>query len=146
MINAISHADAKGVAFERINNIHAALMRTLTGGATVEERDTWKTKEEAARAYLDGSASNGQKAMIDFEAAGAGEDPVALATRIVTKAESFQALIGIAAGLRQKARAGITMATDPAVPLVEVNARVDQVFNKIDSEVKLAIAEWQGGD
>lgn len=130
-------------AIERIDLLHASFMRSLTGDATVEERDTWKPKEEAARAYVDGSASDGQKAMIDLEAAGTGGDPVALAARVVAKAEAFLILIGIAAGLRAKARAAIIPVTADNVPLEGIADALDQVFAQIDAEVQEAITQWE---
>lgn len=127
----------------RINEVHAAFLRDLTGNATIEERDTWKTKEEAARALLAGAASDGQTAMIGFEAAGAGVEPAVLVQTIIAKSEAFQALIGKAAGLRAKAKAAIAQATDETVPLDQVEPALAAIFDQLAAEAETAVAEWQ---
>lgn len=130
-------------ALVRVNDTHTMFMRTLTGNATIEERDTWKTKEEAARAMIAGKATDGQTAMITLEAQGDGTDPAQLAATIVAKAEGYQTLIGMAAGLKTKAKAAIAQAVDPALPLDQIEVAIAQVFAQIASESTAAIAQWQ---
>lgn len=141
-------ADAKRAALRtaaqaRIAAEHAAVMRVLTGNATIEERDTWKTKEDAARAFLYGAATAGQQAMLELEAEGRGEEVQALASAIVAKADSFARLIGLASKLRAEARAAVDQATDAAVPLSGVPAGIDAVFSSLSDQVAAAIADWQ---
>jgi hypothetical protein len=137
-------ADQRGAAMDRVNWLHADFLRNLTGGATVEERDTWQTKEAAARAMVAGSVTDGQKAMIGFEAAGAGVDPIALAQTIIAKADSFQTLVGMAAGLRAKAKAAIVLAAGESVPIDDVAGAIDAVFAQVSIEVEAAVAAWKG--
>lgn len=145
VIHAATRKALSQSALERINDVHAMFMRELTGNATIEERDTWKTKEEAARALIAGNATEGQTAMIVLEAQGDGTDPADLAAIIVAKAEGYQQLIGMAAGLKNKAKAAVAQATDPAVPLDQVEAALGQVFTQITTETSAAIAAWKEG-
>ena len=137
-------AEQREMALARIDAIHAEYLRTLTGGATIEERDTWKSKEEAARAFVADTATNGQSAMIAAEAVGAGVTDAAMAAKVIAKADAFLSLIGVAAGLRAKTRAAITRATDDAIPLENVSAAVEQVFLEMKSEVQAAVAAFHG--
>lgn len=139
------HAEFRAAAMVRINTEHAKFLRHLTGDATVEERDTWKTKELAARALIAGDASDGQMAMLSHEAAGAGVEPVTLAQVIIAKAEGFQALIGMAAGLKAKAKTAIYQATDDAVVAEQIGPALEAVFASIDAEVQTAVQQWQNG-
>ena len=139
-----SHAEQRAAAFARVNQKHAHFLLALTGNATDEERDTWQTKEDAARALVDGSATEGQQAMIDYEAQGAGTEPLVLAQKIIAKAEDFQSLIGMAAGLRAKARTAIKEATNEETPIEEVAPALEHVFSNMAVETKAAIAKWKG--
>ncbi len=107
------------------------------------ERDTWKAKEEAARAYLAGTASDGQAAMLAAEAHGAGVVETDLAAAIIAKADAFLELAGIAAGLRAKARVAINLATSEEVPLAEVKTQIETVFAALTQEVEVAVAQFQ---
>lgn len=128
-------ADQRKAALSRVDETHATYLVTLTGGATVAERDTWKVKEEAARAFEAGKASAGQAAMLATEAAGAGIPQAELAAQIIANAEAFLANIGVAAGLRAKGRAAILAATDETVPLAEVADRIRSAFAQLDLEL-----------
>lgn len=103
-------------ALHQVEVGHAALMRRLTGSATPEERDTWTIKAAAARAVLADTASPPELAMITAEAEGGGETPAQLAQRIVGKADSFMALVGLCGRLRAQGRAAITAAAATEVP------------------------------
>jgi hypothetical protein len=132
-----------GAALARINSVHASFMRKLTGNATKEERDTWKPKEEAARAYLAGSARPCQISMIEEEASGGAEAPTALAARIIGKAEAFEELIGKAGKIRKKARSSVRQAVAPEVPLEQVAVSLAQVYAQLDVDILAGIEAWQ---
>jgi len=123
---AILFATAKSSARRSIDIQHADLMRQLTGGASIEERDTWQSKELAARALLDGSATAAQAEMLGIEAQFIGTDAPALAAIIIGKADAFKRLIGLAAGIRGKSHAGVDAAKTPAeLELVGETARAE---------------------
>ncbi|WP_224825762.1 hypothetical protein [Cognatishimia sp. MH4019] len=130
-------------AFARLDQEHANYLVALTGGATVAERDTWKVKEEAARAFEVGTATPGQAAMLAAEAEGAGITKAALAANIIAKADAFLELIGIAAGLRARGRSAIVVATDEAVPLDQVEDQIAATFTQLAQEVQAAITQIQ---
>lgn len=132
-----------GAALARINSVHASFMRKLTGNATKEERDTWKPKEEAARAYLAGSARPCQISMIEDEASGDGEDPAALAARIIGKAEAFEELIGKAGKIRNKARSAVRQAAGSQVPFELVVVELGKANAQLDADIQTAAAAWQ---
>ena len=144
-LNHPSHGAQREAAIQRINQAHARFMRALTGNATIEERDTWKIKEEVARAYLLNTATEGQSMMIELEAQGDGTEPTVLAQIIVAKFERFQKLIGMAAGLKNKAKAAIVQATDEAVPIEHVGSVLEQVFAQVEAETQTAIEAWSSG-
>ncbi len=131
-------------ALAQIDAEHARFLRDLTGGATAEERDTWKVKEEAARAMIAGTATQGQTTMITFEADGDGTDPMVLAQTILAKAEAYQTLIGMAAGLKVKAKAAIMGATNEAVLLDQVETQIEVVFTQLAQDMQAALAQLQG--
>ena len=121
MLEAVKFDALKGIDVQ-----HAAIMRRLTGDATIEERDTWQSKELAARALLDGSATDAQVEMLAIEAQYIGSSPQELATVIVAKSDLFKKLTGLAAGVRGKSRAAIKAAIDfDAVAGAVEAARVD---------------------
>lgn len=138
-----NHAELRAAAFARINLAHADFLRDLTGNATTEERDTWKAKEEAARALIADAATEGQAAMIGFEAQGAGVEPAALAKVIINKADTFQSLIGMAASFKAKAKAAVTQATDEAVPLEQVPPTLEGIFTQLSDEADAVATQWQ---
>ena len=135
-------AQMRADALTRINAEHAAFMRQLTGDATIEERDTWKVKEEAARAVLADTANAGQQAMLALEAEGRGEDIATLAAAIVGKADAFALLIGMASKMRAQARAAVAQATDDTVPMGDVTAALQAVFDGLSISVQQAIEAW----
>lgn len=137
------HVAQREAALARINEIHADFLRQMTGNATVEERDTWKPKEEAARAWIAGSATEGQSAMLRLEAEGGGTDPLALAQIIVAKAEAFQALIGMAAAVKAQAKSAIMQATDETVPVEQVGPALEALFVQLSTEADAAAAQWR---
>ena len=81
--------------------------------------------------------------MLAAEAQGAGITEATLATTIIAKSEAFLALIGVAAGLRAQGRTAVMAATDDAVPLDQVEARVEAVFSQLAHQVQVAITQLQ---
>lgn len=135
----IPREDQRKAALDRIEQEHASFLVTLTGGSTVAERDTWKVKEEAARAFEAGTASPGQAAMLAAEAQGRSITEVELVAVIIGKADAFLHLIGLAASIRAKARSAIMAATDEAVPLDQVVAQIDAVFAQLAQELQVEV-------
>ncbi|XAT57839.1 hypothetical protein GN241_10990 [Rhodobacteraceae bacterium IMCC1335] len=97
-------------ALAEVDQIHARQLRQLTGNATIEERDTWAPKANAARALLAGTAYDAQAAMVGFEAAQRGISAEELAHAILARAAAFEQLIGVASAIRTKARAAFKAA------------------------------------
>jgi hypothetical protein len=142
----IYRKNSTDTALLKIDIIHGDYLVTLTGGATVAERDTWKVKEEAARAFDAGAATSGQIAMLEAEASGAGIMKEVLAATILTKADRFLVLIGVAAGIRAESRAAVIAATDETVPLAEVSDRIDQVDAAMRTKAEAAAAAILAGN
>jgi len=122
-------------AVVRIHELHAEVLEALTGEATIQERDTWAPKEAAARAYVAGSAPPPDVLMIETEATLSGQDPTALATYIVFKADQFKLLVGKAAGLRAQGLAAIEACLTPA--------HVEAAMVNIETQIELEIAAFQ---
>lgn len=99
---------------------HSRILNMLTGGASIEERDTWQPKALAAQGLLDGTATAQQVSMIETEASMLGLTTEQLAGIIVAKSNAYFSIIGVASGIRTKTRAGIKAATS----IDEVNAIV----------------------
>ncbi|MBI1495407.1 hypothetical protein [Halocynthiibacter styelae] len=135
------HQEQRQIALAEIDRMHARYLEEFTGSATVAERDTWKVKEEAARALVAGNATAGQAAMLVSEAQGRGVTEPELAATIIGKAERFLSLVGIAGGIRAKGRSAILVATDEGVPLDEVEGRVKAVFAMLAHDVQAGIAQ-----
>lgn len=110
----VIHAAKQEKLLGLIDKNHADLLRSLTGGATIEERDTWQAKELAAEALLIGEADDWQVNMLAAEAGYMEVDPAYLAARVLEKARRFKMLIGVAGGIKSKARAAIKAAADDA--------------------------------
>lgn len=138
-----SRIDQRAEALARVDQEHARFLRELTGNATVEERDTWKIKEDAARAVVAGTYSLGQLAMLQNEADGRGSTVDYLANSIISKAEAFQSLIGLASKVKARAKGAIDASTSPEVPIEAVAASLDRVFSEIAVEIDGAIDQWK---
>lgn len=139
----ISRVEQRKIAFASIDQVHSKFLRELTGNASVEERDTWKIKEEAARALIANEATPGQQAMIENEALGDGRDARILAQTIVAKADAFSKLIGLAAGLKAKAKAAIVTASDDTVPIEQLSSSIDHVLAALSDEAAIMAQAWQ---
>lgn len=122
---APTRAQTFAAATALIARLHADFLREATGDATPEERDTWRTKEEAARACLSGTATEGQRAMIEREAGGDGTDPDALARTIVAKADACRRLVGIAGAIRAGAKAEIARIARDSLSGADPSAALD---------------------
>lgn len=140
-----SREEQRAAALTKVDAEHARALRDLTGGATIEERDTWKTKEEAARAMIELEATPGQSAMIELEAAAKGLSAEDLAQAIMAKAEAYQQLIGLAAALKAEAKTAVTAATSDDVPLDDVAAGLQAVFVTMKEKIDQAVEAWKEG-
>lgn len=112
---------------DAVNSAHAVALRAATGDATPEERDTWPVKAEAARAYIQGDASDPQSRMLVVEAETVGEDVTALAQYIVATDAKFKILVGRMSGVRRMLTARALAATTLA-ELQSVAADADSAF------------------
>lgn len=86
----------------------------VTGPVSIDERLSWDAKEAAARAYIAETADAAQTAMIENEAAITTEDPADLAAIIISRADTFRAVVARVAGLRRKTIAAIDAVIEPA--------------------------------
>ena len=119
---ATQRAKCRELALRDVEEEHSNFLRKVTGGATTEERDTWNVKEAAARAYLDGNATESQTQMLTLEAEGRQQSVASLAALVVEKAEQFRLLVGLTAKLRAAARQAVVQATDGSVPIANIPA------------------------
>ena len=141
----IPREDQRRHALARVDEEHALFLVAFTGGATGPARDTWKVKEEAARAFEAGTATAAQTEMLSEEAQGGGQTVAQLAAHVIAKAEVSLPRIGKANGIRAKARAAIKAATDEAVPLGQVTSQIAAVFDQLEQDVQAAIGALNGG-
>lgn len=82
----------------------------ITGPVPEDEKLSWPSKEQAARAVLAANATTEQTAMIADEAQVGGETSADLAANIVANADAYWAAIAPLTGLRRKAAAEINAA------------------------------------
>ena len=125
-------------AMKQVEKAHAHFMRTLTGGATIEERDTWASKAAAAKAYLADSATEEQKMLIELEAAGDDTPPRDLAARIAAKAVEFHRLIGMASAMKRRGRVALDQAAAEGGPIEDVEASIENALDLISAEFAAA--------
>lgn len=158
---SLTHEDYQQRAFAKIDAVHADFMKRLTGGATVEERDTWVTKDAAATFVAAASdddllaavalvASSDPTANPDLEAlvfdVGEGAAELrALAGVILTKSRAYKRLIGIASGIRREAKAAVTAATAPEMDLDGVGEALSAIEETMMAGAQAVIAKWQSG-
>jgi hypothetical protein len=119
-------------ALLKIDQHHAQMLTEATGSATSAERDTWTVKAAAASAYLADTASLTQAAMSEAEG---GDDPDALAQRIIQKSDAYQMLVGIAGGIRATARAAVRGAST----LNEIDAALSAAKDAAHTALALAM-------
>lgn len=113
---------AEAPAFPSASSALAALAEAMQGqiaafssGVPAGELAGWSDKADAARAVIDGTATEGQEALIEAEAAITGETAAELAAAVVARAQMFLQVLAAAAGVRRKYRALIDAVTDPYV-------------------------------
>ena len=85
----------------------------ITGPVPQAERDSWATKESAARDWVAGTASPHQIAMLDAECGITGETKDELSANINTKADAFTSFASTMSGLRRNTTTAIDLATTP---------------------------------
>lgn len=72
------------------------------GNVSVAERDSWEAKKIAARAYLDNTASDLQKQMLEIESRITNENIKDLCQKITDRAERYALLVATIAGIRRR--------------------------------------------
>jgi hypothetical protein len=125
-------SDMKNEARQMVRNSHALIVDNLTGNYSVEERDTWPIKVEAARAVKTGTATAEQELMIALECEKTGETPDELADVILAKNAATHIMIGLAAGHRRR--------TEAAVDAAETDTELMTVLRDAEAEVPALIA------
>jgi len=133
----IPFEDARADGLAVVYATHASYLRLLTDNATPEERDTWPAKTEAATAYLAGTATDAQTALIATEATGGGITPDELAQTIIDNATAFLGHIGQAGGL---CASGCT-----AVKAAATHDALQAALEAFHAEVQAAIEALAGG-
>ncbi|MGV6840170.1 MAG: hypothetical protein ACWA40_08260 [Planktomarina sp.] len=135
----------KAEALRQVDAEHAHVLNQLTGGASIEERDTWKTKEDAARALIDEKASKGQTAMLTLEAEAKDMTAADLAQTIIAKATGYQMLIGKASALKAAAKTAIAAATADTVPDDKVETILAAAMAKMAEQAKQEVQKFLKG-
>ncbi len=102
-------ASAKRAMLAWIDN----LTGIFTADTPIDERLSWDAKEAAARAWLAGTASVEQIALLDAECAITGETRDNLALLILANADLFRAVIGSVSGVRRTTSDAIDAAETP---------------------------------
>ena len=121
-------------AMSEVDHVHACQLRQLTGNATIEERDTWSPKANAARALLAGTANKSQAEMMWLEAGQRGSSAEKVGDTMLARASAFDRLIGVASAIRVKARAALMAAEtleDMLLVGQEISAESDAVVAQI---------------
>ncbi|MFK7942350.1 MAG: hypothetical protein AB8B85_05465 [Paracoccaceae bacterium] len=121
---------------EAVDQAFSQLMNELTGNASAEDRDTWPEKRNAATAYLGGTPEPDDAALIVTAATLRGVDPVAFSQEIIEKATQFKHLIGLADGLKGRAREMVRAAT--------TEAEVRDALDAMEAQAFAAIAQMEG--
>ncbi|MDP1668602.1 hypothetical protein [Phaeovulum sp.] len=85
----------------------------FTADTPIDERLSWDAKEAAARAWLAGTATAEQEALLRAEAEITGESTDNLALLILANADLFRAVIGRVSGLRRTTSDAINAAETP---------------------------------
>lgn len=121
-------------AIEAVKGQHAVFMRQLTGNATIEERDTWAPKAQAAERYINGTPTDAERLMIETEAQFRQIDPTEFAMGVKAKADAFARLIGLAGGIKSKAEAAIRAA--------ETTEDIKAALEASGAEAAVALKQW----
>jgi hypothetical protein len=89
-----------------------AFLSRFTVGIAKNEPLFWDRKDALARAYIAGTATDDEKAIIDVEAGLTGETPADLCKVIAKKGEDYSKVMALTTGLRRKTVAAIDAAED----------------------------------
>lgn len=123
-------AEAKRAALSKVAEEHAETLRRMTGGATIEERDTWTEKRRWAAAYQAGDASFAPLLvgmLTDAEREAAGERAAdAMAGKIIAQAHRFSLLTVAAERSKREA--------EKAVEGAGTIAALDAILGRIAEE------------
>lgn len=103
--------DAISEAIAKCDEWHAATLKAAVAPYTAEERETWAIKLEAAKAYLNNSATAYQTAMLEAEAPAYGYTTEQHAQRIIEKSQAYHLLVGQLAGKREQFKNSIRNAS-----------------------------------
>jgi hypothetical protein len=123
--------EVKVEAIERVAISHSNFLRELTGGATIEERDTWQAKALAAEAIANATPSASQLDMITTEAELTGENIADLVQKILVKYRNYSKLIGLAAGMKRKTESEILEASSIS--------EIDEILEQASAEALLKV-------
>ncbi|EFO32135.1 hypothetical protein TRICHSKD4_2542 [Roseibium sp. TrichSKD4] len=137
--------EVKSEAVKAVKQRHAETLNALTGGETIEERDTWAPKAKAAERYLsvspeaierndEGAAKDAEFLMIETEALFGEDDPTLFAETIKEKAEEYARLIGLAGGIKRKAL--------KAIHAAETAEDVAAILEASEAEAVAALTKW----
>lgn len=104
---ALARQRALGTMLSRLE----AKVEAVIGDVPQSEMLSWPVKEAAARRFIDGTAAPEDLALLDAEAAVTGETRMALAARVVERADAYRALTAQLSGLRRRVTEAIEAAT-----------------------------------
>lgn len=104
---ALARQRALGTMLSRIE----AKVEAVIGDVPQSEMLSWPVKEAAARRFIDGTAAAEDLALLGAEVAVTGETRMALAARVVERADAYRALTGQLSGLRRRVTEAIEAAT-----------------------------------
>lgn len=115
--------DAIADAIDQCDAWHASTLKAAVTPYTIEERETWSIKLEAAKAYLADTATDYQTAMLTAEAPAYGYTTEEHAQRIIEKSQAYHVLVGQLAGMREQAKNAIREADT----LPQIQAVIDSL-------------------
>ena len=109
----------QNAALMGVKRRHGAMLLQLLGQPTIEERDTWKSQQAWAEAYIanqDAAAGvNLARLLTEAERSALGKDAAkSMADKIMEKVVQTDTLISIAAGVRREAEKAIEASTSEA--------------------------------
>jgi len=107
---AAALAQAKAEARAALLAAIEATAAAITGPVPLTEKLSWGSKEIAARAGADGSATASQTAMIADEAAITGEPVADLAARVIGNADAYRRVIASLTGVRRHTENALDLA------------------------------------
>lgn len=125
----------KSRAISTINNTYQTQITSLVGNAPEAERATWPLQQAAAEAYLSGTATPEQMALLESLLVG-DETVDVLVDKIVRKAAEVQHLIGVTLGIKRRG--------EKAVEAAASNEEVEAALADAHAEMSAAIAALQG--